>query len=158
MRFHVSRFFVPALMAVMPAAAVLLGDPITALAQTAEDTTVTIPIDGWLQAAGEFIGPLLAAAALWLIRKLPAQIAAVLMTMRVDQLLEKAISYGINAVVGATKDRPLTVDVGNAVVKQALQYVVDHAPTYLVSWMGGAEAIRQMIIARLEVQASASLA
>lgn len=123
----------------------------------AADTTITLPVGSWLGAASEMIGPILAAAFMFMIRKLPSQVAAFLMTMRVDQLLQMAISYGINAVSGATKDKPLTIDVGNEVVARAAQYAIDNAPGWLVSWMGGVQGVREKIIARLDVEPSASI-
>jgi len=136
-------------------AAYLACNPFTAWAQSA--TEVQIPLGSWLEQAAVFIGPLLAGAVLWLIRKLPAQISAVLMTMRVDQLLQKAIDYAINATVNATKDKPLSVNVGNEVVAKAVQYAVDHGPGWLLSWLGGTEMLREKVIARLNVDAGTAL-
>jgi len=132
--------------------------PLAALAQAvAVDTTVEVPISSWIETAGTFVGPLLAAAALWLIRKLPEQISAILITMRVDQMLEKAISYAINATVAASKDKPLSINVGNEVVAKAVQYVIDNGPGWLIGWMGGEASIREKVIARLEVDAGTAL-
>lgn len=132
--------------------------PVAALAQAvAVDTTIDIPISSWLTAAAEFIGPMLGIAALWLIRKLPAQLAGILITVRAEQLLEKAISYAINAVAGATKDKPLSFNVGSEVAAKAVQYAIDNAPGWLVTWLGGTEAIRQKIIARITVEPAAAL-
>jgi len=57
--------------------------------------------------------------------------------------------------VGASKDKSLTVDVGNKVLAQALQYVIDHAPDWLTDWMGGPEQIAQKIVARLNLRPDA---
>lgn len=144
------------IMAALAVACILY--PLAALAQAvAVDTTVELPIGSWVETAGAFVGPLLAAAALWLIRKLPEQISAILITMRVDQMLEKAISYAINATVAASKDRPLSINVGNEVVAKAAQYVVDNGPGWLIGWMGGYAAIREKIIARLNVEEQAAI-
>lgn len=120
-------------------------------------TTVTIPVSEWVSASGTFVASILASLVVWLYRKLPAQIGDILKTMKVEQLLEKAVTYGINAVVGATKDKPLTINVGNQVVAQAVQYVISHGPAWLVSWMGGEAMIREKIIARLNLEADAEL-
>jgi hypothetical protein len=93
----------------------------------------------------------------WLARKLPGQAANILITLRVDQLLQKAVQYGINATAGAMKDKPLSVDVGSEVLENALQYVVDNGPGWLIKWMGGKDTIRQKIIARLELDEAASV-
>lgn len=132
--------------------------PSLAMAQAAPaTTTVAVPVGDWLTDTAAFLGPLLAAVVLWMIRKLPPQVAALLMSMRVDQLLNKAITYAINSVATATHDKPLTLDVGNAVVAQAVQYAIDHGPSGLIDWMGGTEKIRQKIIARLNVSAGVAL-
>lgn len=128
-----------------------------ALALAAETTSVSIPAGSWIEQAGIFIGPVLAAAVLWLVRKLPEQIASILIAARVDQLLQKAIDYAINSVAGAAKDKALSVDVGSAVVAQAVQYAIDHGPGWLIGWMGGADMIREKIIARLNVDEAAAL-
>jgi hypothetical protein len=136
-------------------ASALMAAP--AHAQAIVDTTVDIPLSEWVGILGEWVGPLLAAAALVLVRKLPKQLADILIGMRVEQVLQKAITYAINAVAGATKDKPLSINVGNEVVATAVQYVVDHAPTWLVKWMGDGDLLREKIIARLDVEAKASL-
>jgi hypothetical protein len=131
-----------------------------AFAQTViekSDTTVEIPIGEWIKAIGEFVMPLVVLAFGWLCRKLPGQLASILATMRVDQLLEKAIGYAINATAGAMKGKPLSIDVGSEVVEKALQYVVDNGPVVLINWMGGVDGIKQKIIARIDLDPSASI-
>lgn len=138
------------------AALALVIYPAWALAQ-ATTTTISVPIGETVQQLGAFIGPLLATLALIMVRKLPKQVGDILVGMKVEQVLQRAIDFAINTVVNATKDKPLTVDVGNAVVANALQYVIDHAPGWLISWMGGTDLIREKIIARLNVEAKAAL-
>lgn len=128
-----------------------------ALAQSPTDTHVSLPVGDWLTALGEWIAPLVGIAALWLIRKLPAQIAGILMTMRADQLLEKAVAYALNAVQGAAKGKSLDFSTGSKVADEALQYVVTNAPGWLISWLGGPDAIRQKIVARIDVAPEVSL-
>jgi hypothetical protein len=127
------------------------------IAEKTPDTTIEIPVGEWITAAGGAIGPLIVLVVGWLIRQLPGQFAAVLSTMRVDQLLDKAISYGINATAGAMKGKALSVDVGSEVLENALQYVVDNGPKMLIKWMGGEAGIREKIIARLELDETASV-
>lgn len=127
-----------------------------AIAQATADT-IQIPVGTWVDFLGSWVAPLLVAVALALVRKLPKQIGDLLLTMKVEQLLQKAIDFAINTVKDATKDKPLTVNVGNEVVAKALQYVLDHAPEWLVKWMGDADLIREKIIARLNLEPEASL-
>lgn len=125
--------------------------PETVAQASSETTKITwaygAVVSQWANAAGT----VLFAVALWLLRLLPGQISGILMSMRADQLIQKAIDYAINMVRGATKDQVLTTDVHNAVLAQALQYVLDHAPGWLQSWMGGPDAIAQKIVARLNL-------
>lgn len=122
------------------------------VAQAASDTTkVTWAYGATLAQWASAAGTLLFAVAMWALRKLPAQVGSILITAKVDQILQKGIDYAINMVVGATKDKALSVDVGNKVLAQALQYVLDHAPDWLTAWMGGPDQIAQKIIARLNL-------
>lgn len=132
---------------------------VAAYAQAAASTTtsVSLPIGDWIGYAAEFIGAIAAAAVAWLLRKLPASIQQVLTTMQAEQLLGKAIDYALNAVAGAEKGKTLDVKVGSAVVASAVQYVVDHGPAWLVEWLGGAAAIEEKIIARLNLDATAAV-
>lgn len=144
-------------LAAMAFVAFLVAAPILAFADTAATTTVSVPAGQWVSDMAAFAGPLVAALALWMIRKLPAQVASLLMSMRVDQLLNKAIAYAVNSVRDATHDSPLTVDVGNAVLAEAVQYAINHGPSGLINWMGGEAMIREKILARLNLDAKAAV-
>ena len=120
-------------------------------------TKLVIPYGDMLGQLASVLAWLAAAALMFAMRTLPAQIVAVIKTARVDQLLEKAIIYGINSTVDAVKGQSLNVDVGNKVLAQALQYVVDHAPGWIVAWMGGEDMIKQKLVARLDLDAKAAL-
>jgi hypothetical protein len=92
----------------------------------------------------------------WVLRKLPEEVAGIFRAWRVDQLLDKALQYGINATRGAVKDRALTVQVGNEVLERAFEYALRHAPM-LVSKIGASEYLREKIIARLNLEADAAV-
>ena len=125
-----------------------------ALAQ-ASDTTVTVPWGDTLAqimtGLQETITVILLGVLTAAVAKLPGWVQAILNTWRVNQMLEKAIDYGINTTIGAVKGQELSVDVGNAVVKTAVEYVVTHAPGWLITWMGGDEMIRQKLMARVNI-------
>jgi hypothetical protein len=125
--------------------------PETVAQATSDTTKVTwaygVTVAQWASA----IGTLVFAGVMWLLRLLPAQIYSLLVAARADQILQKGIDYAINMAVGASKDKALTVDVGNKVLAQALQYVLDHAPDWLTAWMGGPDQIAQKIVARLNL-------
>lgn len=141
------------------AACLLLLDVLApAGALAADDTVVSVPIGDWVAGGSEILVPVIVGGLLWLVRKLPGGVVDVIRTMRAEQLLTKAVSYGVNAVAGAAKDKTLTVNVGNAVVAQAAQYAIDNGPGWLVGWLGGEAAIRQKIIARLSLDEAAAVA
>lgn len=126
------------------------------VAQSAGETTkITWAYGAVVQQWASAISTAIVAGVAILLRNLPAQVYAVIVSARVDQMLNRGIEYGINQVANATKDKSLTVDVRNAVLAQAAQYVIDSSPGWLQSWMGGPEMIVKKILARLNVEPSA---
>lgn len=125
--------------------------PETVAQATSDTTKVTWAYGAVIQQWAGAIGTLIFAGVAWLLRLLPGQIYAVLVSLRADQLLQKGIDYAINMVQGATAGKALSVDVHNEVLAKALQYVLDNAPTWLQQWMGGPEQIANKIIARLNI-------
>lgn len=149
------RYINPIRFAFLTLLVLLILIPLQAMAQ--EAGTIVVPVGSWAQHLSEVVGPVLLAVLMWLMRKLPASVVDILKTMKAEQLLTRAVDYGVNAVAGAAKDKVLSVHVGNAVVAQSVQYVIDNAPGWLVRWLGGQEAIAAKIIARLNVEESASV-
>lgn len=125
-------------------------------AWAADDTKVTWAWGATLSEWAQAIGAVLGAVIVYGMRQLPSQVVAILNTMRVEQMLQKGIDYGVNAVAGAAKDKTLTVDVGNKVLAEAAQYVLNNAPDWLQKWMGGPDEIVKKIFARLNLEAGAS--
>jgi hypothetical protein len=126
----------------------------------ATDGVVTVPWGDWVASlASEHVKETVLVVVIWLYRKvlysLPVSLYAGLQTLRVEQLLEHAINYGFNAVPGAVRGRVLSINLANDVIAEILQYAIDRAPT-LVRWAGGADALRKMIVARLELEPEAS--
>lgn len=155
--------------AALCAVAILVAFPVSAFAQAAATTTTTTvvstPLGDWLASIQPVLTDidtaLVGVAVAVLLRFLPAGLKAIVssfLTPQVEQLLANAIGYGINTVVGAEKGKSLDINVGNAVAAQALQYVIDHGPSWLISWAGGATLIEQKIIARLDLVAGTSVA
>lgn len=128
---------------------------VAALAQAATDTTVTVPwgdtLAQVLTAAQETLTVLLLGVVAAAVAKLPGWAQIIINTWRVEQLLAKAITYGINTTVGAVKGEQLQVEVGNVVVKKALDYAIASAPGWLIAWMGGEAMVKQKIMARVDV-------
>lgn len=147
-----------AILAIDPHLAAFAADaaaPETVAQATSETTKVTWAYGSVIAQWAGAISTLVFAGVAWLLRLLPGQIYAMLLAARADQVIQKGIDYAINMAVGASKDKQLTVDVGNKVLAQALQYVIDHAPDWLQAWMGGPEQIAQKIVARLNLEPQA---
>ncbi|MGY3387800.1 hypothetical protein ACVWW6_000391 [Bradyrhizobium sp. USDA 3311] len=145
---------VVAILAIDPNIAAFAADaaaPETVAQATSDATKVTWAYGAAISQWAGAIATLILAGVTWLLRLLPGQIYSILVAARADQIIQKGIDYAINMVVGASKDKALTVDVHNQVLAQALQYVLDHAPGWLQSWMGGPDQIAQKIVARLNL-------
>lgn len=128
-----------------------------ALAQEVTNTVVQVPIGTWADYILPIAGALAMAAVIYGLSFLPAPVAAFIKTILTEQLLKKAVDFGIAMVRGATKDKVLEVDVGNAVVKTAADYVIKYGPKWVYDWLGGEAGIKDHIIARLDVKEDAGL-
>lgn len=150
------------------AAAASQGAPVT----YAQLTTSPAPIDGEVQVPwGQWLSDLIGAAfaiifagVLWAVRRMPENIVnmvdAIARAMgqgSMNELLEKAVSYGINVTQGAVRDQTLSLKVGNQVLERAAEYAMRAAPE-LVAKYGGLGPLRERIIARLQLDADAGIA
>lgn len=129
----------------------------------AQDTNVTVPWGDWLAEviviAGQIVALAIGGLLMWALRFLPPTLAAYIKDQQIkqiEQLLGRAVDYGTNAVAGAVRGQELSVAVGSKVVAEAAQYAIDHGPEKLIAWAGGAAAIKEMILARIPLQASAT--
>lgn len=128
----------------------LLGAMMLALIVPAHAAEVVIPWGEWLSGllaySKDVIVAGVALAITWGARKLPGQVGEIVVAMRLEQLLKRAVDYGIAAVEGAAKDKVLTVDITNQVIAEAVTYAAKSAPA-LASKFG--DTIRAKILARL---------
>lgn len=120
-------------------------------------TVVTVPIGDILDQVSTALVALAGTILAGALSFLPSSINTMIKTWRVDQVLNSAISYGINSTVGAAKGKTLTMDVGSEVVEKALQYVLDHGSPKIIKWMNDAAGVEQKIISRLDVAAEAAI-
>lgn len=133
------------------------------LTQFVPDQTVEV---GWGDMLSDIIKSLavvILAFAVWLLRKAPASftgaldmIAGMMGQGRANELLEKAINYGVNATAGAVQGKTMKVAVGNEVLERAFEYALRHAPG-VVANLGGSTMLREKIMARLDLDESAAL-
>lgn len=129
----------------------------TATAPAAQPA-VTVPLGEWVAGVVNFIIPALGVVLMGFVtyaaKFLPATLQSYVTaqnTQAVEQLLERAITFGLNKVVGATAGDALTVPVGSQVLAEAAQYAIDHGPDKLIAWAGGEDGLREKILARLKL-------
>ena len=131
-----------------------LGAP--ALAADVIPVSVVVPYGDWIGAVLPYAGYGITIAALYMVRMLPAQLAAIAHVMQAESLISTAISYGINATAGATKGKTLAVNVANPVLAAALTYVLANAQPWVLSHLGDPKAIAKTIWAKLDLPAESA--
>jgi hypothetical protein len=134
-----------------------LSMPLAAGTAAAAPTDVALPVGDWAAGLADVAGFAVLALAVWALRMLPAPLYRLVMMIRAEQLVARAVDYGVQAVAGAARGRTLTVDVGNRVLAAAARYAVDAADD-VVAWLGGEDAVRRKILARLDLEAAAEAA
>lgn len=129
-----------------------VGQP-TTIEQGDTNTTVVVPYGTWLDqvlaAIQSSLAIIITAVIAWAFRNFPKAVVDILRTLQAEQMLMRAAEYGINATRGAVKGKSLDIDVGNEVIAKAVQYAINNAPGWLITWLGGESAIRDKIIARI---------
>lgn len=121
-------------------------------------TDVVIPVGDWANSVMGFITtyipPIVAVLATWLFRNVPAAYVNKANRDAFDHLAEKAIQFGLNKAKEALPEN-ITVPMTNDVIAVAAKYAIDHGPK-IVAWAGGAKAIEDKILARLNVTPATS--
>lgn len=130
--------------------------PETVAQSVSEATKVTWAWGEAAQSVAGFVMSLLVLVGGYLFRKLPENIVGLIGNARVELLLTNAENWGINAVKDATKDKSMTVDVGNAVLAQALSYALNNGSSWLLNWAGGPDGLAQKLWARLNLDPKAT--
>ena len=118
------------------------------------DGTVTVSWGAWLGIVLDHITEILLAVLMFALRKLPLSVYEVITMLRVDQLLGRAVDYGMKTVKGAAEDKTLSLSIANKVVEEAMEYAVLNAPS-LVSMIS--DTLRDKIVARLNIDGDARL-
>lgn len=118
------------------------------------DTVVTVPVGSWVGDIVTLWGAAIVSYVVYLLRGAMAglgpRINAILLTMQADQLMNRALVYAINAVVGATKDKVWTVDVRNQVLKEVVTFALVHGSDAVKGFMGKPPEIAEMGFARID--------
>lgn len=138
--------------------AALIALALFASVGAAHAATVEIPIGTWAaDLITTIILPIVGTAVLWLLAQFRGPWVQSLRTQAAEQLLAHAIAYGFNATAGAVRGKAVSIEIGNTVVATALSYAVTNGPHWLVAWLGGAEGVRDKILARLTVPEDAAI-
>lgn len=126
------------------------------LAQTVDvvappgSTVVQVPVGDWFGTALGYLTLSLGGLIAWAFRRLPGRISAILLTAQADQLMTRALTYGINAVVGATKDKVWSIDVRNQVIKEMVTYALTHGSDTVKAFMGKPAVMAEMSYSRID--------
>lgn len=130
----------------------------------AADGQVVVPWGDWISVILTTLQsvPIASIVAAWLVfvmvkAGLPQGIADIIKVSLTDQVLNKAIQFAINAVSGATQGKKLEIHVANQVVEEAADYVIANGPAWIVDWLGGVDAIKKRILARIELVPEAKI-
>ena len=117
-------------------------------------STVTIPTGDYAADLAPFLTTAIVAVVggliTFLLDKFVGSFATVNMRNAVNQLLEKAVQFGINKALQNVPEN-VEVSVQNPVVAHALEYALKHGPVKLIAWMGGAAMIEEKILARIQL-------
>ena len=122
------------------------------------ETSIAVPLNEWAALARNTVVTVL--LALWgcARNKLPAPVLWAIKLYGERRLIEQAVDLAINAVPGASKGAPLTIDLGNRVHAYAVQWIIDTVPGLVVTMMGGEAGIRAKIFAALHLEPDADAA
>jgi hypothetical protein len=113
-------------------------------------TVVQVPVGDWFGTALGYLTLGLGGVIAWAFRRLPGRISAILLTAQADQLMARALTYAINAVVGATKDKVWSVDVRNQVLREFVTYALTHGSDTVKTFMGKSADIAEMGYSRID--------
>lgn len=141
----------PAVLAAIMALAVMVLVPLAAHAQGAAPSGAILNY-GWGDAANglfkvaiEAILPVAGAAITFAAGYLPWWVRMIVTTQRIDRALATGAAYALNAVEGATAGKSISVDVGYAVLKVALERILGSTPAWLIKEMGGPKGISERL-------------
>lgn len=120
------------------------------------DTVVTVPVGTWLADLQGYIVIGMGVAVGWVFRWLPERMRAIMMTMQAEQLINKALAFAVNTVVGGLRDKVWTIDMRNEVLKKMTTYVLVHGASSVKTFIGPAAEIAEKGFARITPPVSAS--
>lgn len=156
-----------AMVAVLALAAMPALAPMAAFAQSASSsvlasvppdstTIVTVPYGDLANQVLDIVGTVAAAAVAALVALAASMLPGWLRPLitasvetAIGHFIDQGVNYAIQEVEGFDKDKTISLNVGNAGVASALNYVVAQAPGFLIKLAGGKDAVISKIIAFL---------
>lgn len=125
---------------------------------------VSIPYGQWIEDLGDiaksWLIPTLLGVMTWVVGKyVPAPLRGIannIMRKEAEQLLQRAIDYGIAATSGAKHDETLSIPVANDVLRKGANYALAHGWPKLIDFLDGPDGILQKMMARLDIPAEAT--
>jgi len=106
-------------------------------------STVVVPWGDWVSSVLASLGSIAIGLLSFVVAKWAPAYVKMLLT---DDLIAKAVNYGVGAVEGAVAGKTLTLETTNSVLAAAEQYAVASAPA-ICKWLGA--NLRPLILARL---------
>lgn len=141
---------------------VAYADTVTVTASAPSPSAIVVPYGDTIKWIFDNFDTLIVTVILALVARvvalLPGPIGSLVNTVLTEQVLKRAIDYGINAVEGATTGGQLSIPVASAVLANAVNKTMASAPSWLINWMGGTDGISAKIFARLNLVPEATIA
>lgn len=123
------------------------------------EDTVTIPWGDWVSQIIEIFAVALGAFVVWVFKRfvdtLGPQFKAVLMMIRAEQLIGRAVDHAVQEVAGAARGQMLNVEIANPVLHKAVEYAKKSGGD-IVDWLGESD-LPDKILARLDVEPEATV-
>lgn len=151
--------------------------PVVAAAASTVDTTqpapvetvvvnqdVSIPYGQWIADLGDiakaWLIPSLLGVMTWVVGAyVPAPLRGIannIMRKEAEQLLQRAIDYGIAATAGAKHDETLSIPVANEVLRKGANYALANGWPKLIDFLDGPDGILAKMLARLDIPVEAT--
>lgn len=121
-----------------------------------DPNTVVVEWGTWMPVIAGIVAAVVLGGFWVLVGRMPDKVQDLVRTLQVEQLVKRAVDYGVNAAVGATKGAKLTVDVGNEVIAFGANYALNEGGAKVIEYAGGTEGIKRKILARLDLVPEAS--
>lgn len=122
------------------------------------NTVVSIPVGSWVDTAFNVWGVAIVSYVVFALRNMLSafgpRVNAILLTAQVEQLMQRGVTYAVNSVVGATRDKVWTVEIRNAVLREIVTYALVRGSDAVKAFMGTPAAMAEMGFSRIDMPAT----